>query len=90
MAADAFGTGEAALGAAALRAPRNLETGASPDRSSQIEIMAVERQSRLEPQRVARAETDRLDLGFRGRAAEAICSASVGVGIEISNPSSPV
>ena len=53
-----------------------------------VEFVAVEAEARFEPQRIARAEADRLDFAFASRR-RAKASAS-SAGSEISKPSSPV
>ena len=61
---DPVPAGEAALGAAALR--QSEDEVRLDRRGVVVEIVAVERQARLEPQRIARAEADRLHLGLVG------------------------
>ena len=64
--------------------PRPASTGVV----SEVELVAVQAQGRLEPERVAGAEAGRRDLGLREQPSRS-AGASVAA-TEISKPSSPV
>lgn len=87
MAEDARGARKAAFFAAALADRKGQDRLDGVD--ALVEVMAVERQSRFEPQRIARAEADRFYRASCAHSASARAETSL-AGTEISNPSSPV
>ena len=84
---DPHRAGEAAFGAAAL-VDREGQAGHHRRRLA-VEVVAVERQPGFEPQRIARAEADRLDQLVGDDRSRPAAAAAI-AGTEISNPSSPV